>query len=266
MTLAIALTNPEGIVIAAESRQTYTIAGHPRVGSDSVRKVFELNPRIIAATSGWGLLRPQGSPAARHIASLVDDFKSNLAGETTVQVAAQALHDHFQALFDWHIANSPNDQTPAGGAAALMFFVAGYDEGSRVGQLYQVDVPGTVVFAGDRNNPGTRWIGQWDVVGRIINGYDTRLKTLAFYTANAVAIEPQLNGLGYVVQWGIMTLQDAIDFARSMVEVTITVQRFTHGILSAPGDFPGVGGPIDVAIVRPGESEVLWVAQKKLHI
>ena len=220
MTLAIALTNPEGIVIAAESRQTYNIAGHPRVGSDSVRKLFELTSRILAATSGCGFLRPQGSPVARHIASLVDDFKSNLAADTTVQAAAQALHDHFQALFDWHVSNTPNVQAPAGGAAALVFFVAGYDQGSRVEKLYQVGVPGTVVFAGDTNNPNTWWIGQWDVVGRIINGYDGRLKTLPFYTANAAAIDPQLNGLGYVVHWAIMTLQDAIDFARSMAEIT----------------------------------------------
>ena len=63
-----------------------------------------------------------------------------------------------------------------------------------------------------------------------------------------------------------MTLQDAIDFARSMVEITITVQRFTHGILSAPGDFPGVGGPIDIAVARPGDGPMTWVAQKQLHI
>ncbi len=97
-----------------------------------------------------------------------------------MDVAAHALHDYFQALFQWHIAHT-TDQAPPNGQTALSFLVGGYDRNSRVGQLYEIAVPGGVALRSDTNNPGTRWLGQWDVIARIINGFDIRLKTLPFY-------------------------------------------------------------------------------------
>jgi hypothetical protein len=61
-----------------------------------------------------------------------------------------------------------------------------------------------------------------------------------------------------------MTLQDAIDFAVAMVQVTIIVQRFTAGIVNEMGAAANVGGPIDVAVVRPG-GKVKWIQRKELH-
>src|SRR5262249_18466697 len=104
----------------------------------------------------------------------------------------------------------------------------------------------------------------WDVIARVVKGYDPRLTLLPFYQQNAAALAPQLAGLEYIVNWAAMTLQDSIDFARSMVEITIAVQRFTHGIQSEPGAFPGVGGPIDIAVLRP-ELPLTWIAQKSLR-
>ena len=60
-----------------------------------------------------------------------------------------------------------------------------------------------------------------------------------------------------------MTVQDAIDFAVGMIQITI--QKFTAGVVMQPGGVAGVGGPIDVAVVRPGES-VSWIRRKELHV
>jgi hypothetical protein len=73
---------------------------------------------------------------------------------------------------------------------------------------------------------------------------------------NAIGLE--LGGLGYVIYWNTMTLQDAIDFAVGMIKVTITVQHFTAGIQTNLGAAATVGEPIDVAVVRPGGT-VEWV-------
>ena len=62
-----------------------------------------------------------------------------------------------------------------------------------------------------------------------------------------------------------MNVQDAIDFAVSMVQVTVTVQGFTAGIQNQIGGTASVGGPIDVAVVRPGGT-VEWVQRKRLHV
>jgi hypothetical protein len=103
------------------------------------------------------------------------------------------------------------------------------------------------------NNPGPWWIGQIDVVARIMNGYDFRALTLPVLQA----AKPELDRLNYIVQWNTMTVQDAIDFAVGMIQITTTIQKFTAGVVMQPGGVAGVGGPIDVAVVRPGESVCL---------
>ncbi|HEY2150290.1 MAG TPA: hypothetical protein VGH34_05750 [Vicinamibacterales bacterium] len=74
-----------------------------------------------------------------------------------------------------------------------------------------------------------------------------------------------VDALDYVVNWSAMTLQDAVDFAVAIIQVTITVQGFTAGIVSQMGAAATVGGPIDVAVVRPGGT-VEWVRRKTLRV
>jgi hypothetical protein len=62
-------------------------------------------------------------------------------------------------------------------------------------------------------------------------------------------IRKQLGGLQYAIQCGTMTLQDAIDFCTLMVQTTSAIQRFSDGIIANPGDMPGVGGPVDAAVI-----------------
>src|SRR6202022_4186049 len=100
------------------------------------------------------------------------------------------------------------------------------------------------------------WIGQIDVVARIVNGYDPRILTLPVLQAaqQAGTATTQLAGLSYMVHWNALTIQDGIDFAVGMIQITTTIQKFTAGIAMQPGDVAGVGGPIDVAVVRPGSN------------
>jgi len=41
------------------------------------------------------------------------------------------------------------------------------------------------------------------------------------------------------------------------------MQRFSDGINADPGDMPGVGGPIDVAVITPDKG-FMWINKKKL--
>ncbi len=232
-------------------------------------KVFELADTVLASATGLGFLHPQGTPAQRNIASLVEDFKATIPAGSSVQAIAGLLWTYFSPLYQQHIAQHAGD-APAAGASAISFTVAGYNAGSRVGELYAVDIPSTAApttTSRSSNSPGAWWIGQADVVARIINGYDPRVLSLPFVqsanTTGATATTA-LSGLGYAVFYTVMTLQDAIDFAVGMIQVTITTQRFTAGIATQLGAIAGVGGPIDVAVVRPG-GKVEWVRRKELH-
>ena len=53
MSLAINTTTPEGIVLTADSRQSYrNRKGMARIGSDNASKLFQLNKRVGVAVTG----------------------------------------------------------------------------------------------------------------------------------------------------------------------------------------------------------------------
>ena len=57
MSLGINTTTPEGIVLAADSRQSYrNRKGMARIGSDNASKLFQLNKRIGVIVTGLAFL------------------------------------------------------------------------------------------------------------------------------------------------------------------------------------------------------------------
>ncbi|MFH1231989.1 MAG: hypothetical protein V1709_10890 [Planctomycetota bacterium] len=62
-----------------------------------------------------------------------------------------------------------------------------------------------------------------------------------------------------------MTLQDAIDFSVLVIETTSAIQRFSDGIAMNPGDIPGVGGPVDIAIITRDKG-FNWISKKNIHV
>jgi hypothetical protein len=253
--------------MAGESRQTQVIGGVNRIGSDNAIKVFDLTDTVIASTAGWAFLQPQGVAMARNISSLIEDFKSTIPTGSSVQEIATLLWTRFNTIYQQHIAQHSGQAVQAG-QTAVSFVVAGYDSGSQVGTLFSVELPSAAAptIARSTNNPGPWWIGQVDVVARIINGFDPRALNLAFVQAanQNGAAKTQLDGLGYAIYYNTMTIQDAIDFVVGMIQITITTQRFTAGIITQQGAVAGVGGSIDVAVVRPGKN-ISWIARKELH-
>jgi hypothetical protein len=269
MSLCISVVTPEGVVVAGESRQTGVVGGINRVGTDSAVKVFDLTDTVLACTAGWAFLQPQGATVSRNIAGLIEDFKPTIQAGSSVQAIAAQLWTHFTALYQQHIAQNPNAAVQAG-QIALNFVVTGYDPGSRVANLFALEIPAPAAPttpARTSSNPGPWWIGQTDVIARILNGYDTRILNLPPLQAahQAGTAVTQLGGLTYIVPWNAMTVQDAIDFAVGMIQVTTTIQKFTAGTVMQPGGVAGVGGPIDVAVVTPGGS-VNWIQRKELHV
>ena len=67
MSLIINSTTPEGIVLAADSRQSYrNMKGMARVGSDTASKLFQINNRIGVGAAGLAFL-PEGAVQKRHL-------------------------------------------------------------------------------------------------------------------------------------------------------------------------------------------------------
>jgi len=150
----------------------------------------------------------------------------------------------------------------AGRIDTIEFIVAGVDN-DKIARAYSVKVPAGIQFEGDIEKAGFIWIGQYDVLERIIRGYSREIGTLDFVkdeikVKGFVNVNAELEKLQYVINWSTMTLQDAIDFGVLITRTTESIQRFSDGTLLAPGGITGVGGNIDIALITPEKGFVLF--------
>jgi 20S proteasome alpha/beta subunit len=309
MTLVLNATTAEGIVIAADSRQSYrNQKGMARIGSDNASKLFQINRRIGVAVTGLAFL-PDENNVAKNISKFIEEFKhdpKNQSKDLNVKEVTEKLYELFNNKYKWKEQleqlkqNFKSDlkakgcnlkelkqennilkfrfKNPQGNIEEnivaldiIEILVAGYNKNSSH-NVYSFSIPGEIKLLRDSNQKnneyGSSWLGQVDVVSRIILGYDGRIVNVPFVkdaiiTNGNELIFKQLQGLQYSIQWGIMTLQDAMDYSKLMIQTTSAIQRFSDGINADPGDMPGVGGPIDMAVITPDKGFV-WINKKKL--
>lgn len=159
------------------------------------------------------------------------------------------------------------------GINQLSFIVAGYNiDGDH--EVCLIYVPGEVQLKRTGKEKGKEygaaWTGQIEMVVRIVLGRDPRITNVPF-VQKAIReigeqnVYKQLGGLEAAISWGTMTLQDAVEFCTLVIETTSAFQRFSDGIIADPGDIPGVGGPVDVAVITPTKGFV-WVTKKSLKV
>lgn len=251
MTIAIGVAVPEGLVLAADSRTTYRSSTGFRAATDHANKVFRISDHCAAACFGWAFLN------GKVMSRVVEDFKATFA-----DVPADPGHIHqslasfFEDQYNQHVKTTgqfvPPDQIAFG------FIVAEYGANGE-GSLYRCYFPGKspeLVYSTEK--AGVLWEGQFLAVYRLFFGFDPRVYAMLPPEIRAVA-----DTVRYNMTLQMATLQDAIDLAIFLVRTTLGVQRFTDGVLGAPGDIEGVGGAIDVAVLtRDGFS---WVQKKQLH-
>jgi len=306
MSLVINTTTPEGIVLAADSRQSFrNRKGMARIGSDNASKLFQLNKRVGVAITGLAFLSENGE--LKSINKFIEQFKRETdLDKLDVKEIAEKLHYLFNKKYNWQeqldvlqkkIKNDLQQQgceiieikkeqyvvkfrfknaqgvinDGFGSIDSINFLVAGYNKDSSY-EVYVGCIPGEIDKKRDSKEKnkeyGASWVGQADVVSRIVLGWDGRIGNIKFVNEaiqkyGQEEINNQLRNLEYVIQWGTMSLQDAIDFCVLMIQTTSAIQRFSDGIAADPGDMPGVGGAVDVAVITPGKGFV-WINKKKL--
>jgi 20S proteasome alpha/beta subunit len=308
MSLAINTTTPEGIVFATDSRQSFrNRKGMARIGSDNASKLFQINSRVGVAVTGLAFL-PEGG-VMKNISKFIDEFRHEVDVEKLeVKEVADKLHYLFDKKYNYREQlkklpeqikadlqqqgcevlevkeeknavkfrfKDPQGQVKegVGGVDMINLMVAGYNKDGNH-EVYICYIPGEIQKKRDGKEKGKEygasWIGQIDVVSRIVLGFDGRIGNLKF--VNQIAqqggreeIQKQLRSLEYVIQWGTMTIQDAIDFCTLMIQTTSAIQRFSDGVQGDPGDMPGVGGPVDVAVITPNKGFV-WINKKRLSV
>jgi len=303
VTLSLASITYSGIVLTADSRQTYrNVAGMTRIGTDNAVKLFELNRKAGVVVAGRAFF-PDAKGAVKDVGWFIEDFRENvLKGQAwPIKQLAVELNEYLTKVFiepeEARIADFLTKQIQTDGGRDFIhtrtgstidysftdkdaqqvqrkFFidtigliVAGYDADG-VGHAYLVQVPNVSTFERNTVFGGVLWIGQSEVVCRVILGYAGELHELGFVkdaAANAVNVQQELEKLEYIINWGSMTLQDSIDICVLLTKTTESIQRFSDGSNMHPGGITGVGGHINVATITPADG-FRWINKRDLVV
>lgn len=299
MSLAIITTTNEGNILAADSMETYRNSiGDIREGSMTRMKLFQLNSRTGAVACGLSFLEN------KNMQQQVLQFKREHNLEVmTVQQIADKLYDFFFDKYQDYLKNTAKkkkedfekrgkknvstsmelecikvkfkddqgEQEKKFYMPIIEFLIAGNDPDGTNG-VYKIVIPDPktkngIVEKSKGGRPGATWIGQTDVLVRIIRGWSPQIKR-SKHIAEMNELKKkeflkEIDDQEYIINWGTMTFQDAIDFSTLAIKTTESIQRMTDGTWQLPGASPGVGGPIDIAVVTP-EKGFVWVQKKKI--
>jgi len=306
MSLCIAALTPSGIILTADSRQTYrNNAGMTRIGTDTAVKIFQLGKKAGVVIAGRAFF-PDSKGVFKNAGWFIEEFRresvEKLDGVGTKEIAQELsgyLLHHFIEPEEARVKGFIENEVAKEGGTDLVFrprsrfelsysfnkqeskvertfyietiafIVAGYDSDG-VGRAYYSIVPDLPTEPYSRNTEigGILRVGQDDVVTRIINGWSSEVVNIPF-VQNAqhagVNVVEELNKASHIISWGVMTLQDAIDFCVLMTRITESVQRFSDGTCMTPGGITGVGGAIDIAKITP-EIGFEWIRRKELTV
>jgi hypothetical protein len=250
MTIAIAVSVSEGLVLAADSRTTRWQQTHDdrpaEVLTDNAVKVFPLGRRAGAATYGRSHLR------GLTIAGVAGRFE---LGRPDGPGDISALIAEFVAYLG---RIEPAEAATAGSRTSqqeesIGFLVAGYGPDG-TGRIYEIRWPeGKPHLLSTTEAPNYHWRGQGEAVTRLMKGIDGRI--------DRSELDPQvasrLSALEYNVALSQMSLRDAADFARMLGDAAIGIDRFVTGTTGGTKQQRMVGGHLTVAAVTPQGFQVI---------
>jgi len=277
MTLIIATTNSEGVILTADSRQTYVNrASAPRIASDNATKITQMAETMAIAMAGPAFFNDGGR--LRSIQSYIEEFRDshwlpkNGTGPQTCLATAQDLDTFCQEWLErtgkeginQFVAAQPGATGPTikprNGTKIPYEYIDG--NGTTVTYEWQLPIPTLIVVGRDPDGvchsvsvvpfsgiglkqsslaPMIMWIGQGEVLTKLLAGTDP-----------------------FVISTATMTIQDAVDFSILLTRTTENLHKFSDGTAASQGGIPGVGGPIDVIYI-PTNGDLRWLGRKQLH-
>ena len=166
------------------------------------------------------------------IAGFVEKFiRENVDSTTVINEIPQAILNHFRDM---------------GLTSETTFFVAGYhNENDTLQQkLYVVKILANEIKTIDTSQQGAMWDGDYDILSRLI---------IPMFTKNGNDYHALPD---YQIPWNHFTLQDAIDFAQSIIKTVINIMKFQVREKT-------IGGAIDVLAIKPDTTT--WIDKKELH-
>ncbi len=269
MTIAISLKINDGLVLAADSATTFVQNGPQGPVAVNVynnaNKIFNLRKGMPVGAITWGA----GSIGVASTSTLLKDLRKLLTEdkEWKIDVLDYEIRDIAEKLkrfiYDDHYAQT--FESVQGKKPEIGFIVGGYSHGGQNAEEYKVDIKSDGSCDGPTpirkvEECGIIWSGQPEALNRLIMGISPLAPGL---------LKSQLNlddeALGKVMRAVLpplqaplispaMPLQDAIDLAEFLAEVSVQWSRFMPGAKS-------VGGPVEVAAISKHEG-FRWIKRK----
>jgi hypothetical protein len=284
MTICVSVKVSEGLVLAADSLAA--VQGVMAIGTQQVQgllKTFDFGRKLShfkdypIGTLTWGTYiigsRSVLSLIKEHeyrVASLGEELEKikdrRMRGEASVDAVpqysvrkiAEAIFAHVKSAYDQEFSAKP--QSPP-----LGILVSGYSSGSFFPEQWLIDLPHssdlTEVRPDINGVPdfGANWFGLTDAIVRLHWGRDDALFDLLKSKVKIPEAELRsiLDCRQYHVLFNGMPLQDAIEYAAYIANVSIGRFRFVTGP-------PLCGGEIDLAVITPNAFN--WVRRKAWKI
>jgi hypothetical protein len=273
MTIAVALKVHDGLVLAANSASTL-MGRDPAGGASGVinvyntaNKIFNLKKGLPIGAVTWG----SGSIGPASISTLAKDLREELGSSrssyeldpdsyTVLEVARKVRQFMYEERYVPEF-DSASYQPP------LSFLVGGYSSGEHLAEAYHVEVqeggtcPEPQLVSGPADaDAQVFWEGQPEAINRLLAGYSKGLpevlsKDLGVPDAQiGPAMDLIEHRLSTPLVHAAMPIQDVIDLAEFLVNLTIGYSRFSPGAST-------VGGPIEIATITKHE-QFKWVRRK----
>lgn len=236
MSFIITVYVNDGIVMASDRRLTY----QRNIEKDGKQVTF-LGSNITNNTDKTFLCPNNagiswcgdGSLNGKPITGYINDMIRNKVKKNT------SVSDMPDIVIDYFSGFNPVPNTT--------FLIGGYEnaESGTEQKVFSVNPKSQVKIPIDTSGQGASWDGETMTLTRLI-------KPVALKDENGNYNELPNEG----ILWEQMTLQDAVDFARYAVGVTIDTMKFKNVIET-------VGGSIDVLVITPDKAE--WLQKEELH-
>jgi hypothetical protein len=268
MTIVVAVKVNDGLVLAADS--TVAVHGGPSGQPPGILKTYDYGRKLShikdypIGTLSWGI----SLLGSRTIESLINEYEFGLPSARDEAARGFEVRDIADNLRTFLLERYEAQYGPLspGEQPSLGILVSGYSDSAYFPEQYLFEfpsIPEVQIRRPDKETGepdfGVDWFGLTDAITRLIKGADPRLAQVLAGRLQISADEAWqlLAQFEYPIAFEGMPLQDAIDLAVYLVEMTIGRYRFAVGA-------PLCGGEVDAAVIT--SRGFTWVYRKNWHV
>jgi hypothetical protein len=274
MTIEIAVKVHDGLVLAADSATTLLQRdsnGQTKETNiyNNANKVMNLYKGLPIGLMSWGL----GSIGSSSISTLGKDLRQRLQGQDSnhadwaVDPTRYSIEEIATRVREFFYEENYLVSMPAGipPVNPLGLLIGGYSSGGNQAEVFTLNADEKGCTAPTptlTQEYGAVWSGQPEAITRLVLGVSGNLgQALINLQAKPEEVPAYVEAIKAQLEMqivnGAMPIQDAIDLAEFLVDVTIKFVRFCPGSET-------VGGPIEVAAISKHEG-FKWVKRKHYY-